>query len=187
MESSLFDTNYQPLIAHDGRPEFEMSREWCMPSRHTFEMTPVLSLLHKWAIGRGVIVDPFCGRSVVGTHRNDLSVGMDAEDFAVSLRDKGVTADVILFDPPYSPRQISEVYKSCGLKVGMKETQNASLYKRVRDALQPLSKVGTIALSFGWNSAGFGQKRGWAQREILLVAHGGGHNDTICVVEERIK
>jgi hypothetical protein len=42
---------------------------------------------------------------------------------------------------------------------------------------------GTIALSFGWSSVGFGKNRGWRMIEILLVCHGGAHNDTICVAE----
>lgn len=38
-------------------------------------------------------------------------------------------------------------------------------------------------LSFGWNSAGMGLE-GFRRLEILLVAHGGAHNDTICVADE---
>ena len=40
-------------------------------------------------------------------------------------------------------------------------------------------------MSFGWNSSGFGNTRGYVVEEILLVAHGGAHNDTICVVERK--
>ena len=97
----------------------------------------------------------------------------------------GVVADSVLFDPPYSPRQMSEVYKSVGLSRGMASTQNARLYREVRDGLGALLKPGGLALSFGWNSAGFGKKRGYETLEILLVAHGGAHNDTICVVERK--
>lgn len=38
----------------------------------------------------------------------------------------------------------------------------------------------------GWNSAGFGKVRGYVFEEILLVAHGGAHNDTIVTVERRM-
>lgn len=44
-------------------------------------------------------------------------------------------------------------------------------------------KVGGYAISFGWNSNGFGKNRGFEVIEILLVSHGGHHNDTICTVE----
>lgn len=40
-------------------------------------------------------------------------------------------------------------------------------------------------LSFGWNSAGMGD--GFRHLELLLVAHGGAHNDTICLAEECIQ
>lgn len=86
-----------------------------------------------------------------------------------------------------SPRQISECYKSIGLKVGMEETQNARLYKRVRDAMDQIILSDGIVLSFGWNSAGMGVKRGYEMIELLLVAHGGGHNDTICVAERKLQ
>ena len=49
---------------------------------------------------------------------------MDAEAFMVMLSEKGVKCDLAIFDPPYSPRQISECYKEAGITVGMKETQN---------------------------------------------------------------
>ena len=57
--------------------------------------------------------------------------------------------DLVIFDPPYSPRQISECYKGFGREVTTQDTQNAALYKRVRDALDPLIVTGGIVLSFG--------------------------------------
>ncbi len=109
---------------------------------------------------------------------------MDAEAFCKSLPEG--SCDLGVFDPPYSPRQMSECYKKVGLEVGMAGTQNGALYKRVRDALDPLIQQGGIVLSFGWNSAGMGEKRGYEIVEILLVAHGGGHNDTICIAERKL-
>jgi len=41
-------------------------------------------------------------------------------------------------------------------------------------------------LSFGWNSVGMGITRGYEIVEILLVCHGGAHNDTICIAEKKI-
>jgi hypothetical protein len=116
---------------------------------------------------------------------------MDAVEWAEMLLKKGVVppagADVVLFDPPYSPRQISECYKHVGRKVSQVDTQNARIYKRVRDAFDPLVKSGGVVLSFGWISAGMGKGRGYEQREIMLVAHGSAHNDTICVAEQKVR
>ena len=111
---------------------------------------------------------------------------LDAEEFCNVLKGKNVQADLFVFDPPYSPRQISECYKGVGLKVGMKETQSALLYKRVRDALDPIVKPGGIVLSFGWNTVGMGIKRNYEIEEILLVCHGGAHNDTTCLAERKL-
>jgi len=44
-----------------------------------------------------------------------------------------------------------------------------------------------IVVSFGWNSGGIGKKYGFEIEEILLVPHGGSHNDTIVTVERKIK
>lgn len=53
------------------------------------------------------------------------------------------------------------------------------------DAQHLLLKPGGIAISCGWNSAGFGKSRGYLVLEIGMVAHGGAHNDTIVVVERK--
>lgn len=155
---------------------------WAMPSRWTFQIPPIADFVQRWTEGRTCIVDPFCGTSLVAHHRNDMAHGgMDAEQFVRDLIAQGVRADCVIFDPPYSPRQIAECYKSIGRKATTEDTQNARLYKRVRDALADVLVPGGVALSFGWQSSGFGKR--WLTHEILLVQHGGAHNDTICVAQ----
>ena len=65
----------------------------------------------------------------------------------------------------------------------MQDTQNAALYARARRELDRILKPGGIALSFGWQSSGFGKH--YTTLEILLVQHGGAHNDTICVAQRK--
>jgi hypothetical protein len=169
------------------RGSCEMSRVWAMPNPYTFQIPAISDLLAKWLKGRAVILDPFCGASMWASHSNDLALGgVDAGLACEQWRADGVVADAVLFDPPYSPRQITEVYKSVGLDIGTTETQNAALYRRVRDSLDILLKPGGVALSFGWNSVGFGSHRGYSKLEIMLVCHGGAHNDTVCVVEQKV-
>ena len=152
-----------------------------MPNRWTFQMLPVAKFIQRW-IRPTVIVDPFSGTSEIATHSNDLAHGgIDAEEFCKRLLADGIRANTVLFDPPYSPRQISECYKSIGRPCTTSDTQNASLYKRVREPLSNLLVDGGVALSFGWQSNGFGKD--WLTEEILLVQHGGAHNDTICVAQ----
>lgn len=157
---------------------------WAMPSRWTFTMPPVREFLGRHLTIGEVSVDPFAGQSAIATYRNDLARGgVDAEEFCHRLIGEGVVADAVLFDPPYSPRQISECYKSIGRAVTTADTQNAAPYKRVRAPLVQLLKPGGLALSFGWQSAGFSAQ--WETLEVLLVRHGGAHNDTICVAQRK--
>lgn len=162
------------------------TRVWAMPSPHTFSIPPISTLLDRWLADRTAIVDPFCGNSTrAPLWCNDLrNGGLDTEVFCHMIAPM-MRGDAGLFDPPYSPRQIAEVYKAVGLKVGMAETQNAKLYKRVKDAMDALLDPGAIVICCGWNSAGFGVSRGYDLLEILLVAHGGAHNDTIVTVERK--
>lgn len=163
----------------------KISTTWAMPSRWTFSIPPIAEFIHRYVAPGMVVVDPFCGTSKIATHCNDLAMpgGVDAEEYCTSL--VGLTADAVLFDPPYSPRQISECYKSIGRKVTGQDTQNAVLYKRVRAPLAALLKPRGIALSFGWQSGGFSKSQ-FETIEILLVQHGGAHNDTICVAQRKI-
>jgi hypothetical protein len=163
------------------------SRIWAMPDKRTFSIPPIGDFVKRYLSESKVSIDPFAGEKKWATYNNDLERDkVDAQDFLKTLADKGVSADLLIFDPPYSPRQISEVYKNVGREVGMEGTQNGALYKRVRtEAMKVLAPCATV-LSFGWNSAGMGNKRGFEIIEIMLVAHGGGHNDTICVAEKHI-
>lgn len=166
-----------------------INRVWAMPNPDTFSIPPISDLLDRWLHDRTEIVDPFARASLRGHVRNDLNPEMptqyhlDAVAFVTLMGRSDIECDAVLFDPPYSPRQISEAYKAVGLSVGMEETQNGRFYKSVRDGLDKLLKSGGVAISCGWNSAGFGKTRGYDIAEILLVAHGGAHNDTIVTVE----
>lgn len=163
------------------------SIEWGMPSRWTFSVPPINRFVTRWTDGQSVIVDPFAGQSKFASHSNDWGLGgKTAVEFLTDLISDGLEADVVIFDPPYSPRQISECYKSLGLKAAMEDTQNARLYANVRPLLSQLCKPGGIALSFGWHSSGLGRKFGPIE-ELLLVQHGGAHNDTICVAQRKIQ
>ena len=169
----------------------KFTRTWAMPNADTFSVKPIGEFVNRYLSQSSVSIDPFARNKQWATHTNDLNpetqaqYHLDAEVFLNKLRDDGVSADLIILDPPYSPRQISECYKGVGLTVGMKETQSALLYKRVRDAAVPVLSDGGIVLSFGWSSNGMGKMRNFEIIEIMLCAHGGAHNDTICMAEQR--
>lgn len=165
----------------------EITRQWAMPNSNTFEIEPIRKIIDKYA--HGVIVDPFANRNKIATITNDLNpefdttYHMDATDFLTILGDD--SADTVLYDPPYSPRQVSECYKSLGKTVNMSTTQ-ASYWSRQKEQISRIVKHGGICITCSWNSGGIGRKYGFYIIEILLVAHGGWHNDTIVVVERKI-
>jgi hypothetical protein len=166
------------------------SRAFAMPSRDTFSIAPIREFVQRYVRQNlGCSIDPFARNCDFCTFTNDLNPAtdaafhQDAEEFCRGLAP--LAATLALFDPPYSPRQISECYRGLGRGVTGADTQNAALYRRVRDALDALISPGGIVLSFGWSSNGMGSGRGYEIEEILMVAHGGAHNDTICIAERK--
>lgn len=171
----------------DVKPSF--TRVWAMPSAETFSIPPIRQLV-SWHLHHArVSVDPFARNSRAATFTNDLNPGtaaeyhMDAVDFLRAMATKEVIADLVLLDPPYSPRQITECYAAAGLKATTSDTQNSRFMADVRDAVEAITRRGSVVLSFGWNSTGMGDR--WTTDSIMLVCHGGAHNDTICLVQRQ--
>lgn len=81
-----------------------------------------------------------------------------------------------------SPRQIHESYKNVGMPI-FKETTQSSFWGNLKKEIARIVKPEGKVISFGWNSGGIGKTNGFTITRILLVAHGGWHNDTICTVE----
>jgi hypothetical protein len=169
-----------------------MRRVWAMPSAETFSIPPIGALVKSYLRDAGVSVDPFARNKRWATHTNDINPEtaaehhMDAAEFLSMLVAGGVAADVGLFDPPYSPYQVIECYKGAG-KDFSHFAKDGHGWKRHRDLFAALIKPGGYVLSFGWNSNGIGKERGFEKVEILLVAHGREHNDTICTVERKVE
>lgn len=169
----------------------KFSRVFAMPSADTFSIRPIRHFV-KWYLKEAkVSVDPFARNKRWCTHTNDLNpqttaeYHMDALDYCVMLQKNGVSADLVIFDPPYSARQISEVYAGVGHKATQVDTQG-SFYTKRKDALDAVLFPGGMCLSFGWNTNGMGLERGYCVEEILIVNHGGWHNDTLCIAERKI-
>lgn len=171
---------------------FCMDRVWAIPNLDTFDVRPIGEFVKKYLCESKVSIDPFARNKHWATYTNDLNsetqaeYHLDAEEFLKTLKEKGVLADLVIFDPPYSPRQISECYSAIGKQATVQDTQNSVLYARVRRAIHPILATGGIVLSFGWNSCGMGTGNGFEILEILLVCHGGAHNDTICMAEHKV-
>lgn len=165
-----------------------ITRKWSMPNSNTFDIKPIREIIDRYAFG--TIVDPFANKNKIATITNDLNPAfdtdyhMDATDFLKMIDTESV--DTVLYDPPYSARQVAECYHEFGKTVNMETTQ-ASYWSNQKKEISRILKPGGICMTFAWNSGGIGLKYGFDIIEILLVAHGGWHNDTIVTVERKIE
>jgi len=164
-----------------------INRIWEMPNKWTFQMQSIKSILQKYSVGKNWI-DPFAGMTSPAEIRNDLNCETPAEyhlkadDFVKQLENKYMG---VLFDPPYSLRQVKECYESYGIKFTQYDSQESIRWNHLRDLISEKILSAGYAINFGWNSSGFGIGRGFEIIEILLVCHGGAHNDTIVTVEQK--
>ena len=76
-------------------------------------------------------------------------------------------------------------YQSIGLST--KHFAAGIGWARVRDALDSVMTPNGVVVTCGWNTVGMGVERGYVLEQILLVSHGGEHNDTIVTVERKIE
>lgn len=166
-------------------------RQWSMPSSQTFTIKPIRELIEKYiSVADGLIIDPFANNSKLANIRNDLNPNyeteyhMDATDFLKMFEDGSV--GMVLYDPPYSPRQVSECYKKFNKTVDMTTTQ-ARYWADQKKEIGRIVKKGGYVITCGWNSGGIGSKYGFEIQEILLVPHGGWHNDTIVTVDKKVR
>jgi len=158
-----------------------------MPNSQTFKIAPIADVINRHI--QHPSIDPFANNSKIASITNDIipdydtDYTMDAIDFLKSIDSQSV--NTVLFDPPYSPRQVSEVYKKVCASVNMETTQ-ASFWAKLKKEISRVVAVGGKCITFGWNSGGIGSAA-FNIVEIKLVAHGGWHNDTIVTVEQKIQ
>jgi len=173
----------------------KIERVWAMPNKQTFTIKPIKEMLIS-EIKEGIVAEPF---AYVGTLKklflssahvriidNDINpeyetnYHMDAVVFLKRFDNNSV--DMVVYDPPYSPRQVSECYKNFGKTVTQEDTR-MDFWSRAKDEISRILKVDGKVICFGWNSMGVGKTRGFEMQRILLVPHGGSIHDTICTVE----
>ena len=166
----------------------DIQRQWAMPNKNTFDIKPIKELIQS-ELTNGTWIDPFANQNKLAAITHDLNPDfdtdyhMDALDFLKTFQNESV--DGVLYDPPYSPRQVTECYQGVGMNV-TSETTRASFWGNQKKEISRIVKPGGKVITFGWNSGGIGRKYGFEITRILLVPHGGWHNDTICTVEVKV-
>ena len=100
--------------------------------------------------------------------------------------------NVVYFFSPTDIKQKNEILYDEKIRVGglVKEgsinKKNTTINFIITDLKNEIARVvksGGKVISFGWNSGGIGKKNGFDIERILLVPHGGPHNDTIVTVD----
>jgi len=167
----------------------KIERFWQMPSKNTLSIHCFRDKFNDYNFG--VSIDLFAKDCNMAHITNDLNKETKAQyhmlaiDFLKMLEIKRIHPNVVIYDPPYSLRQVKECYDSFGTGFTHKDSQNAIRWTIERDKISELQRRGDIVLSFGWSSTCMGKKRGYRILEIILCSHGSAHNDTICVIEEK--
>ena len=143
-----------------------IKRVWAMPNHRTFDIKPIKEFI-KENIGLDY-VDPF-----------PYPFKEDAITYLKKIKTNSKLS--LVFDPPYSQRQLKEMYHSNGLSLNhpINNSYWSNCKKEIARIIKPKGKV----ISFGWNSGGIGKKNSFEIKKILLVNHGSQHNDTICTLE----
>jgi len=191
MEDNTLTSTDNPCIALQ---PLVIRRVWGMISKDTFDIPPIGDFVKRYLRDSEISIDPFARNKRWATYTNDLNpettaeYHLEAREFLDMLIERRIKADLVILDPPYSQAQVSRSYQKVGREYKpFGDDNNAVLYREVRDRVDKLLCVNGIALSFGWNSNGFGINRKYKIEEILLVAHGGAHNDTICLAERKLQ
>ena len=149
------------------------------PKRWTFEQPKLREWVERWC--EETVLNLFAGKTWldVDEYRVDISEEyepdsiIDAYEFVTTTRLK---FDTIILDPPYNIRKAREKYE--GRWIG-KLTKIKNKLSRI---LLPYGRV----ISLGYDSVGMSKSRGFRKIAICLVCHGGDHNDTIALVEEKV-
>lgn len=150
----------------------QIERVWAMPNHRTFEIEPIKKLIQEEKV-QGLTIEPFPFESQV-----------DCFEYLKQFPEQ--SANFGLVDPPYSVRQVSEHYHKQNIPINGWHTGSGWI-AQIRREVARVMKVGGKTITFGWNSIGIGKTNGFEVTRILLVCHGGWHNDTICVVERKFQ
>ena len=160
-----------------------------MPNKQTFTIGPIKELLDRYIDG-GVIIDPFAGiwGNSPGTITNDLNPeaptthNMDALEFVRSLETD--SADVVIYDPPYSITQAVTAYKAFGATKFKPHMMD--YWANIKTELARICKPTGVAICMDWSGMGLNKTRGFEVIEFLVVTHGGSKNATLVTVEKVI-
>jgi len=154
-------------------------------SRWTYDIPSVRELVLRYVKDGKGWADPFAANARLAQYTNDLNpharskYHMEAGDFMRDVCPSGLNG--VLFDPPYSKRQISECYSGIGLHAGSDDT-NELFYIRVLEHVVRKIRPGGWLITMGYSTRGV---NGWEDTEVLDVCGWNSGSYDILVLVQR--
>lgn len=151
------------------------------PRRYTFEMKELKSWVEKYCVGRTLNLFGVKVRLMVNEISNDIDTDMptdyhlDAFEFCKKCK-KGIF-DTVILDPPYNFRKAMENYGG----------RYMTDYPIIMDKVMEITTQNARVITLGYNTGGMGKVRGFEKIALCVVNHGAGHNDTLCLVEQKVR
>jgi hypothetical protein len=151
------------------------------PKRYTFEQPKFKEWVEHHCMG--LVLNLFAGKVKLNVNevRVDIDPDMPAEYHMDALdfvnTHWGKVYDTVILDPPYNVRKAREKYQ--GRWIGK--------LRQLKDALPAIIRPQGRVISLGYDTVGMSRSRGFEKIAICVICHNGDHNDTLCVVEEKIK
>lgn len=151
------------------------------PKKYTFEMPLVKRFVEVNSFGK--VLNLFAGKTILNLDETRVDLNkdmpadyhMDSYDFVLMAIENKWVYDTIIFDPPYNLRKSREKYNGI----------YTSRLRKIRTLLPQILKIGGIIINFGYDTTGMGKKRGFEKEHVLIINHGGDHNDTLCLIERK--
>lgn len=150
------------------------------PKRYTFEQ-PKLKL---WIENhcKGKVLNLFAGRVKlnVDEYRVDIDKNSLADyygDAYIFVTTTEMKFDTVILDPPYSVRKSREKYE--GRLIGS--------FTKIKDVLPRILNENGRIITLGYSSTGMNSSRGFKKIALCVICHSGDHDDTLCIVEDKVK
>ena len=149
------------------------------PRKYTFEMPKIKQYIEE--ISKGNVLNLFAGK--IRLNINEIRVDIDNKynptynmDAFKFIKTTNMKFDTIILDPPYNIRKAREKYNN----------NYIGSFTKIKNELVKIITKNGIIITFGYDSNGMSECRGFEKKEIWLICHGGDHNDTIVTVERKI-
>jgi hypothetical protein len=152
------------------------------PKRYTFEMPKLKQWIEQQC--KGKTLNLFAGKTLLKVDETRVDMDktmpadyhMEAEAFVNYAIQNNLKFDTIVLDPPYNLRKSREKYQ--GRYIGS--------FTKIKNLLPQILNDNGLVITLGYDTVGMAKCRGFKKKAICLICHSGDHNDTLCLVEQKI-